>query len=229
MIVNHTHRFIFIHVPKAAGTSLTRKLSELTRYCDQEIGGTAHGKMVTAYYQTRYGLTKHARALTVRKIVGDAVWEDYFTMAFVRNPYTRIVSAFEFLKGWKECPARHRDILDRLGSTQSFLESSYWIENEGPDHIFSPQTYWTCDRIEKGRVLLDHVGRTETLEADMQLALKRIGVAVENPMIEKANRSARRHGEIRWTPELVARVQERYAADFKTFGYPSTPPHANLD
>lgn len=44
MIVNHTHKFIFVHVPKSAGTSVTQMFSEYSSYRDLEVGGTPLAK-----------------------------------------------------------------------------------------------------------------------------------------------------------------------------------------
>ncbi len=225
MIINHSFRFIFIHTPKAAGTSVTSKLSEFTRYCDQEIGNRNPAMM--RYFANRFGLRKHSTAAHVRPIVGEDVWREYFTFAFVRDPYARLVSAYTFLCKWENCPEAARKELDKLDTAQKFLDSEYWSASPGPDNIFVPQTHWVCENSKSRTPLVDFVGRTERLDQDMTRILQRIegkdsGTDAAVPAL---NVSTRARPDVDWTPELVARVQRVYAPDFEAF-YPEAVPPA---
>ncbi|WP_397544431.1 sulfotransferase family 2 domain-containing protein [Roseovarius salis] len=224
MIVNHTYRFIFIHTPKAAGTSVSRMLSEFTHYRDQEIGGTRRGEAAARYFHNRFGLGKHSTAIQIRKIMGDDTWQSYFTFGFVRNPYTRLVSTFQFLKGWNGCPADVRKRIEAFDDVQGFLESDYWSDNPGPDNIFRPQTFWLCGPAPDRPLLVNHVGHVETLADDIAEIRNRIGLKPTDTPPPFANRSARLPGEILWTDDLVERVQHRYRTDFAVFGYGMSPP-----
>ena len=222
MIINHSYKFIFIHVPKAAGTSVTHELSEMTRYCDQEIGGTGDGQSVTRYYAKRFGLRKHSPSTDVRKIVGEDVWEQYFTFGFVRNPYTRLVSSFKFLKGWANCPDHVRQRLDEFDTVQDFLDSDYWSDHAGPDNMFRPQTFWLCDPVSPEHVHVNFVGKTENIAESMKKIYAYLGSNVQETKIGFRNKSTiniQENVDIVWHPRLIERMQERYAPDFKAFGY----------
>lgn len=39
-IINNSKNFIFIHIPKAAGTPVALFFSKHSRYCDQELGAS---------------------------------------------------------------------------------------------------------------------------------------------------------------------------------------------
>jgi hypothetical protein len=224
MIVNHTYSFIFIHTPKAAGTSVSAMLSELTHYRDQEIGGTGSGQAIARYFSNRFGLRKHSTAMQVRKIVGEETWQSYFKFGFVRNPYTRLVSAFQFLKGWSNCPPDARKRIDGFGDVQSFLASDYWSDNPGPDNIFRPQTFWLCGPAPDRPLLVDYVGHIETLADDIAEIRNRIGIVPTDTATPFANRSARLPEETLWTDDLVRRVKHRYQSDFSRFNYNERPP-----
>ena len=45
-IINQSKKFIFVHVPKAAGTSVTSAFSKYTSYQDLEIGGAKFGESI---------------------------------------------------------------------------------------------------------------------------------------------------------------------------------------
>lgn len=230
MIINHTHKFVFIHIPKAAGTTVTRALSDLTRYCDQEIGGSGLGEAAQAYYMQRFGLRKHSRAEDVMKVMERDSYMSYFRFAFVRNPYTRLASAYHFLKAWDGLPERFRMQLDPLPDLESFLESDLWTSanpGRGPDAIFQPQARWLFSQGDNPELLVDFVGKTETLSDDLATILARIGAPppaqAEAP---RANKSPDYSLPEVWKPEVVERIQQEYRRDFKMFGYSEYPPVA---
>ena len=228
MIINHTHRFVFIHIPKAAGTTVTRALSDLTRYCDQEIGGSGLGEAAQAYYMQRFGLRKHSRAEDVMKVMGRDSYMSYFRFAFVRNPYTRLASAYHFLKAWDGLPERFRAQLDPLPDLESFLDSDLWTSanpGRGPDAIFQPQARWLFSQGDTPELLVDFVGKTENLSGDLAAILTRIGAPPPPPgEAPRANKSPDYNLPETWKPEVVARIQQEYRRDFKMFGYSEDPP-----
>lgn len=217
MIVNHTHRFVFVHVPKAAGSTVTHTLSSFSQYCDQEIGGTQQGEAIAPYMRQRFGLYKHATADEIRDVVGHSMFASYYTFAFVRNPYDRLRSAFEFLRGWDEAPEPIKNSLDSFESYEHFVESNIWAERPGPDNIFRPQTYWLyCSRT--GRRIVDFVGKVETLPADLTHVVERI-TGNADIVIENKNQSRPYDVSDHIDEGARMRIAEYYKDDFQAFGY----------
>ena len=48
MIISHTHRAIFVHIPKTAGTSITALIEPALRWNDLVLGGTTFGERIQA-------------------------------------------------------------------------------------------------------------------------------------------------------------------------------------
>lgn len=224
MIINHTHKFIFIHIPKAAGTTVADTLSSLSRYCDQEIGGTEFGEMAQLHYWTRFGLRKHSPAKEVMNAIGRDAFTGFFRFAFVRNPYTRLASSFHFLKAWNS--PEFSDALDQYPDFESFLESNAWTSSTDPDiwpdGVFRPQTFWLKDR-QTGELLVDFIGKTENLSQDLQAILTRIGGS-SAIVRDRSNPTPVYTRPKVWSSEIVARIQREYRCDFEAFGYDSSPP-----
>lgn len=220
MIINNTHRFIFVHVPKAAGSTVTQTLSRYSQYCDLEIGGTSLGEALQPYMRQRFGLHKHASAQQIRSVVGHAVFASYFSFAFVRNPFDRLQSVFHFLRGWENCPEALRQTLDDFEGFADFLDSELWISRAGPDNIFLPQTTWLTTP--DGNLLVNLVGRVETIEQDLAGILSRL-VGNGSFSIGRANRSEayERHGD--WSARQRDMVVDFYRSDFDHFGYSKDP------
>lgn len=229
MIINHSKRFIFIHVPKAAGTTVTERLSEYSRYCDLEIGGTSIGEMVQPYYWKRFGLRKHSTAQEVRSVVGADVWDKYFSFSFVRCPFSRVESTYRFLKSWTQAPPLVREKMESLSSFREFLLSSFWSETSGPDGMFNSQLSWLtmqCGETDRNRSIVNFVGRCESLEAELSEIEGQLGIHCEKSTrpLKRLNATvlvgARENGLSEcWTSEMVKMVVERYRDDFAEFGY----------
>ena len=88
MLISDTHKFIFIHNPKCAGTTVRKNLmgfdSRSNFYWNfAEIDGMKIDKA-------------HLTQQIFRRFRPDdyALLENYFTFGFVRNPYRRFISAF---------------------------------------------------------------------------------------------------------------------------------------
>ena len=81
---------------------------------------------------------------------------------------------------------------------------------------FLPQTYYLCDR--QDRVLVDFVGRTEQFATGLEQINARSGLGLEN---RHENRTERPAEQAFYTPQTARLVEDIFAADFATFGYPT--------
>ena len=71
-MISHKHKCIFIHIPKAAGTSVERFLRDI----DSDIPAKVLRKRGFSHFFNDY--------------------LDYYVFSFVRNPYDRLVSAWKW-------------------------------------------------------------------------------------------------------------------------------------
>lgn len=223
MIINHSHKFVFVHVPKTAGTAVSTMLRELTTYKDLEIGTGQLGQALQATYGRRFGLVKHAQAFRIRRVMGEADWAAYFKFGFARNPFSRLLSIYHFLSSWDKLPESEACELAKFDGFEEFLASDHWIRNGGPSGIYQPQTSWLTARGDPTKLIVDFVGRQETLAEDMDRIAERIGGGVSFDTGHKANVTPSYRKKIEWTETNVNRVVDRYRHDFKLLGYPTWP------
>lgn len=88
MIISDSHKFVFIHNPKCAGTTVRRSLLQFdTRFDYYWMYGELFGRKVDKAHLP-YDL-----ACAFDPSVGNAI-EKYTTFGFVRNPISRTFSAF---------------------------------------------------------------------------------------------------------------------------------------
>ena len=77
-LVSDSHKFIFVHIPKNAGTSIELALKD---YC-------------TAESLLRPDTDPHETVLEVKARIGKEKFDEYFKFAVCRNPYDRELSYF---------------------------------------------------------------------------------------------------------------------------------------
>lgn len=169
MIINNTFKFIFIHIPKSAGTSITNFLSELNTYCDLEIGGTSFGENIQSHYRKRFSLYKHAPAFEIRNIIGHKEWKKFFSFAFVRNPFTRVYSIYNFLKKWENLPEKYGKMMEQFESFEEFILSELLEKDPGFDNIFRPQVFWVCEFKKNNYKIIDFIGKVENLKGNVKI------------------------------------------------------------
>jgi len=221
MIISNSHKFIFVHVMKTAGTSVSAAIDPCLRWNDIAIGGTRFGEQIQPAFRERYGLHKHSTASEIRALVGADVWAAYFTFTVVRHPYDRIVSLYTWLhKMLKNAPPDSPQwswpVATAFRESQSF---SGFIRHEQFRRSLGgrPQFEWACDDV--GRCIVDYVGRFEDLDAARRMLSDRTGISLEP--FERHNASTVRTLH----PELFAGeadydfLHKLHEKDFELFGY----------
>ncbi len=221
-IINHSFKFVFVHVPKAAGTSITSLFSQFTNYCDLEIGGTDFGECIQPAYRQRFGLSKHSPARDLQNLMGIVDWSRYFTFAFVRNPFTRCLSTYHFLRNWDSPIPEFTARMRTFRSFEEYVLSDIWEQNNGPDEIFQPQVHWLCERSQSNLVLVDFIGHFEMIESDIENILSTTGLekVLQKPLIVPKLNVSLDNGISESLPvSVVKKITKKYKVDFEVFGY----------
>jgi hypothetical protein len=215
MIVNRSHGFVFVHVPKTAGTSVTALLSRYTRIGDAEIGGSSHGEEVQPFVEKRFGLHKHSTAAEIKNVLGEE-YSTFFSFAFVRNPYARAYSLYRFQAQWLEGP--HNAVVSTM-TFEDYVFSELFTEHQ--DALSPPQRDWTH---RDGAKLVDHVGQVERLSSSLLLILSIIERKPATGSRLESLTLLNHSGDADAWKECVAgearkHVAKIYAPDFEAFGY----------
>jgi hypothetical protein len=223
MIINHKYKFIFVHIPKAAGTTVTQHLSQFSTYADQEIGGTAFGEAIQPAFSARFGLRKHSTAEQIRNVIGPDTWQDFFRFSISRNPFSRLQSIFAFLKHWPGAAPKVRAQIETCNSFRDFLDSEIWESHSGPDRMFEPQVNWILQQKDSS-ILVNRTGKVEEFDTFFPEVCAYLGLRSINSRPQKANQSPAYEKFRGWTNSDVERIIARYRMDFEVFEYPKAPP-----
>ena len=135
-------------------------------------------------------------------------WNKYYKFCFVRNPYDRAVS------GWNyniDTNKLNIDFLVYLKMKNIVSENEYW-------HLFLPQYESVID--ENGNYFVDFVGKFENLEEDFTKILNNIGITDIVHDIDK-KKNVRNHSSYKkyYEQESLDIINEIYEKDFEIFGY----------
>lgn len=211
MIISPTRRFVFVHIPKTGGTSLSLALESRVRGDDILIGDTPKAR---ARKRRLAGLTpagrlwKHATLADVAGVVPEDL-SDWFILTLVRNPWDRLLSYYHWLRAQSfDHPAV------RLAQATEF---SRFLNDPNTRAVFAawPVAAYTRDSAGVDRVTL--AARVEQLEVELQPLWSHLGFRLTIP---RANESDRPRD---WRPAYsdadAALVATLCAEDISRFGY----------
>jgi hypothetical protein len=129
----------------------------------------------------------------------------YFSFAFVRNPWDWQVSLYLFVR--RRAPHRQHSELSKLDTFDEYIR---WRCSE--DVHFQRDFIFASD----GTQLVNFIGRYESLDKDFKSVCDRIGIQSSLPRL---NVSKERPYQDYYTPETVELVRRTFSADIDLFGY----------
>lgn len=210
MLISYRARFLFVHIQKTAGTSLRQALH-------------------AAIPDLQGFLGTHDRALQAKRHLGEEAYSGYFTAAFVRNPWERLVAWYAMIAQWREHhplwreswklpqPRLWRYVLENSSSFEEFvLRCTAEVDDfDGRKSFCWNQLDYLVD--ERGRRIVEFIGRYEHFHSDAQRLFDRLGL--RDVALPRLNVSSHHHYSAYYSDELADVVRQRYQRDLAAFGY----------
>ena len=134
MLILSSHRVVFIHLHRCAGSSVEASLAALLRWNDILLGSTRLGEALQPIYQELCGLHKHSSAAEVKAVIGEASWRESLTFTTVRCPFERTASLYNFTAALVE-PRLAATGFPLLGD---WREQRQWVE----EWTNPPERFW---------------------------------------------------------------------------------------
>ncbi len=209
--INHDLQIVFIHIPKTAGTYMADILHKYygfknyyitrpdhERFClmrDNSIKShenKIHGTLI--YYKTSSYCNKIMN-MTPEK------WDSYYKFCFVRNPYDKIISGWNYVNGGK-FPLNYY-------LTKPFQKNcwDYW-------HVLMPQVRHIIN--EKGKIGIDFIGKFEDLEEDFTKVLSKFNLERRHKPFKKNSRKHDKYYKY-YNQGLLTKVNHILREDFEAF------------
>jgi len=182
---------IFVHIPKTGGVSISKAL----------FGNLAGG---------------HCDVSDYRFLFGDEAYESMFSFAFVRDPFTRLASAYWFLKQGgitEQDRVWAANNLAEYDSLNEFVRG--WIRDQDVNKSlhFCEQNQFVAGN---DTVDVDFVGKVETIQEDFETLKNRIGT---NASLQHLNKSNSKGYDNVYDAESQYIIKEVYRKDFNIFRY----------
>ncbi|EWH11147.1 chondroitin 4-O-sulfotransferase [Catenovulum agarivorans DS-2] len=183
---------LFIHIPKAAGTSIARSL---------------------------YGRNVGHRKADFYQKVSRSQFEELFSFAFTRNPWSRAVSAYQFAKqGGTNLVQPRNDSIFKSKYFESFdnfvLNWLSYIDFDEEDLIFEPQYRYVCDKT--GAIIVNFIGKTENISEDITYVQEKLRTVIN---IDHLNQSKHENYLEFYSTKTIDAIAKIYEKDIELFSY----------
>jgi hypothetical protein len=191
-VICHPYRCVFVHVPKTGGISVEHVFLRLVGL----TWDTREPLLLRANDDPAKGPPRLAHLKSTEYVscgyLSQEQFETYFKFSFVRNPWDRMVSEYKY----RGHPMR--------------MSFKTWLLGHLPPPGFTdhychlvPQHEFIYDG--EGRLLVDFVGRFESLQADFDAVCERLGIP--RAFLPHENRSLETAPRIRSLKGLKRRVR----------------------
>jgi hypothetical protein len=210
-MISHTKKFLFIHVPKTGGNSVS---TALQTYTDIQFvaANSPKGFGVNENFwpiDPVYGSIKHFSVEQWSALLGESI-SNYFLFGTVRNPFDRAISTYFFMKQamiqnrvpWLE------DHSDEARERFSKSEFHNFLVSGVPTQLFF---------LKSNAGLTIHLMRYEQLVDDFATVSRKLGLNQASlPLINASRRPPSTRLLDADTQKLLIDV---YEEDFRSFGY----------
>lgn len=190
---NKKNSCIFIHIPKVAGTSITDALAD---------GKAQRNHLPWYVYYT----------------ANKTFFEQAFKFSFVRNPWDRALSAYNYLVsgGNKSTDLRVSEMVSKYSDFDDFVINGLgggWFRNH---LLFIPQSEFIVNGEQE--IVVDFLGRFENIDEDFGEVLNSIGVdrKLDNKNSSKRSKDYKPYYKRTRSIEVISEI---YAQDVKMFSY----------
>jgi chondroitin 4-sulfotransferase 11 len=219
-MIDHDIKCIFIHIPRTAGSSISTALTQ--RKTDGE-------RFERATRDKKLPKKIHYSIFQAKKIFGADVWEEYLTFAFVRNPWDRLVSQYQWRLAKGEKDVAHRNFkewvtwrwegwLNWLKNPRKVIRGVPQLGHRDRAVVLSKAFDEIYDSKEK-KILVDFVGRYENLRGDLETLCGKLGVSKDIVLPHKHNAKDRPHYTEFYDDETIEIVRKFYKNDIEVLGY----------
>ena len=206
MIV-HKYKAIFIHIPKAGGTSIENLLwPDMQSRRSQDLW---MGFVKPSYNKYQTGGLQHLLAKQIKQEVGMDIFNQYYKFCIVRNPWDKAVSQFSYM-------SKREDLREFIGMKEGATFDKYLSLISKKEHVqWKKQINFVLD--DNGDVLVNDIFKLENIDLMIDKLSSEISLNIKE--IPHHNKGNRRSYSEYYTTETREIVSEMYKDDIRYFQY----------
>jgi hypothetical protein len=215
MLISYTHKFIFFHVAKVGGLSIRKALEPYAQLPEKfrikRPPKFSRGKP-NPLYEMWENTVLHAKSRDAAKELSQEIYNKFYKFAFVRNPWDWQVSMYHFIL--KETTHIRHELVTSMSGFEEYLE---WVIST-PNPYSRGATRFQKDMLtdDTGGLMVDFVGRYETLSGDFRQICQKLGI---NASLPHLNQSSHRDYRTYYNERTKQLVAEHFREDIELFGY----------
>ena len=205
MLMSESKMFIFIHIYKNAGKSITASLinDRITKM--RYVTNRVSKKLRIPLNIQPQPFDDHVKASEIVDKIGIEEFNRYFSFAFVRNPWDWQVSLYSYALKNKNHHQHEQ--------TKSFLTFDHYIEWRCKNEV---RLQSDCIYSESNQLLVDFVGRYENIASDFEIVCKKLKIKTS---LQKINVSNTRNFREFYTLDSLEMIREAYEKDIQLLNY----------
>jgi hypothetical protein len=193
-MISLKHKFIFIHIPKCGGTTLEKIL--IDNSCIFRRNTWPHN------LKLKYPLNHCTLDDIEESKVLHPNFDKFYSFTFVRNPFSRLVSEYFYLKGRMKLSDDTKKELIHLANNKS--ESGAMGNHFIHLHKFINHK-------------INFIGKLENFQQDFNIVCDKVGIPRQE--LPYSNKTNHKHYTEYYDEETRQIVAEKYAKDIEYFGY----------
>ena len=203
-MICHQHKCLFVHIPKVAGQSIESIFVERAGLTWQQ----REHLLLKPNSDPKLGPPRLAHLTAQEYIscghISSEQFEQYFKFTFVRNPWARIVSEYNYRKlhGDKHCQSDFKTFLFKRFPKVG--DDNYQTHKDYYRHVM-PQSQFLFD--EAGNQLVDFIGKFENLQNDFNKVCQQLNIG--NIQIPHKNKSKAIGFKQRFKQQLKLQVMQK--------------------
>ena len=206
-MIFHKYKTIFVHIPKAGGTSIENLLWPNTSTRTESDLWMGFVRPYYNKYQT--GGLQHLLAKQIHYEVGNTIFKEYYKFAVVRNPWSKLVSQFVYMSMREDL----RDFINMKSDT-TFIEYLELILKK--EHVqWKPQEDFILDH--NGEMLIDDFFKLEYIKENYSKLSEKIGT--DFSLLSHTNKGHYSSFKDFYNQESIELVSEIYKNDINYFNY----------
>lgn len=185
LIISNKHKYIFFHLPKNAGTSISNKLFEIEDFSFLKKT-LIHALKIIGNKKKAYNFffckndfkiklfNSHSSVLQLEKIIHQKTFKEYYKFGVIRNPFDRQVSRFLYFNK-----------INNDFKYNTFKEFVLWdIESQKNSYALKQKKFLLNS---SGNIGVNKILRFENLDNDFEELKIKLNLKLKNSKLKKKN------------------------------------------
>ena len=178
----HERKVLFIHIPKTAGVSVYRGLFD--------VDSSGH-----------YNFTRYQKWFSRHQL------RKFYKFTFVRNPYTRLLSAYHYIKEGGRGHTNdleYQNSVSKIRGFEAFVLD--WLDESTMEQIphFRKQSSYLYD--EKREIKLDYIGKLENIDHDYQIVRGQVKGSKNLPRKNINPNQTHKNEQQKFSPQMLKKI-----------------------